>query len=124
MTTLTTLTNVKAIAADDENIQALDDEDPAVTLALADVGRIVLEGVYGNQTEMAQRYLAAHLLSLAFTEAGGRGPLSSETIGGITQSWTLPYLNQHTVVASTQYGLMFLEISRRRIAPALVVKSS
>lgn len=122
MAVLTTLDEVKAVAGADANIQALHEADVAVvhTMALAD--KIIKDTHYGTYTKEAQTYYVAHLLSLATTEAGGRGPLSSETIGGVTQSWTLPYLNQQTVIASTQYGLMFLELRKHMVVPVLIVK--
>jgi len=79
-------------------------------------------GKFKSKTEAAQTYFVAHILSVAFTVAGGQGPLSSESIGGITQSFTLPYLNQQTVIASTQYGLMYLEMVRACVVSVRSVK--
>jgi hypothetical protein len=110
MAALTTLDNIKAVSQDDSNIQGLHDSDKAVVQALNDVAFLVPSGRFGTATEILQRYLGAHLLSLAFQAVGGQGPLSSETIGGITQSFTLPYLNQKTVYGSTQYGLHYLDL--------------
>lgn len=108
--TPTTLTNIKLIAKDDTGIQSLSDTDDEVVLVLADVALHVTDIVFGSYQEMAQRYLAAHFLSLAKQPVGGRGPLSSYSIGGISRTFTLPYLNQKTVLGSTQYGLMFMEL--------------
>ena len=121
MAALTTLDNIKAITQDDANIQALVGTEDVVTLVLNDVDKRVTEGVFGTATEQAQRYLAAHLLSLAFQPVGGRGPLSSESIGGVSVSYTLPYLNQKTVLGSTQYGLMYMEIRNMVSAPVAIV---
>lgn len=117
----TTLDNIKQVAQGDYDIQDLHDSDPAVVQVLADVERIVPERL-GDHREMAQRYLAAHFLSVAFAASGGQGPLSTESIGGISQSFTLPYLNQKTVIASTQYGLQYLELMRMFTVPAIVAK--
>lgn len=92
-----------------------------VALVLADVALYVPEAHYLGRTELAQRYLGAHLLSVAYQPEGGRGPLSSESVGGVSRSFTLPYLNQKTVLGSTQYGLMFLEIRRSITAGFRVV---
>ena len=96
--------------------------DLAVINALDFADQSIKVGHFGNLTKNAQIYFVAHILSLAATVAGGRGPLSSETIGGVSASFTLPYLNQKSVVASTQYGLMYLEIRSQVIVPAMVVK--
>ena len=117
MAALTTLARIKLIAKDDAGIQALSDGDPEVDMVLDDVALHVQEGTFGSQTELAQRYLAAHFLSLANQPVGGRGPLSSESIGGISEAFTLPYLNQKTVLGSTQYGLMFMQIKDMTIPP-------
>lgn len=122
MAALATLDDVKAVAQADLNIQHMHEADLAVINALALVEKIVTEARYGDLTKDAQIYFAAHILSLAVTEAGGRGPLSSESIGGVTQSFTLPYLNRHSVIASTQYGVMFLELRDSVNVPAIIVK--
>lgn len=119
---LATIDTVQAVAQADTNIQGLHASDPAVTFALDLAEKMAPEAKFGTKALEAQTYLAAHILSLAFTVAGGQGPLSSESIGGITQSFTLPYLNQQTVIASTQYGLMYLEIVRGVIVPLRIVK--
>lgn len=121
MAIITTLAAVKSISKDDAFIQGLNQKDESVVNVFDLVDQMVSETKFGKKQKAAQMYLAAHLLTLANTDAGGRGPLSSESIGGITKSYTLPYLNQKTVIASTQYGLMFLEIKRRSIVPVLVV---
>lgn len=118
---LTTLDSIKAVAQDDSNIQGLHDSDKAVVQALGDVALLVPEARFGAMAEILQRYLGAHLLSLAFQAVGGQGPLSSESIGGISQSFTLPYLNQKTVYGSTQYGLHYLDLLNRvTVGPRVV----
>ncbi len=121
MAALATLDDVKAVAQADENIQAMHEADTAVVNAMSLVDQIVKDTRFGNLTKQAQTYFAAHILALATTEAGGRGPLSSETIGGVSQSFTLPYLNQRTVIASTQYGVMYLELRDHVIVSAISV---
>lgn len=121
MAALTNLNNIKAISKGDEKIQALNDTDPVVLAALSLVELEVPQAKFGTYTEMAQRYLAAHLIAMANESSEGKGNLSSETIGGISQSWTLPYLNTKSVLGSTQYGMQFIELRRRVIVPAIVV---
>ncbi len=106
----TTLARVQLISKADAGIQALTGLEPEVTMVLEDAALFVVVEVFGSYTEMAQRYIAAHFLSLAFQPVGGRGPLSSYSIGGISRTFTLPYLNQKTVLGSTQFGLFFMEL--------------
>lgn len=122
MAALTSLDNIKAITRGEDGIQQLQDTDIVVQQALADVDELVKPEIFGNKTEIAQRYLAAHFLSQALTDSGGRGPVSSETIGGISRSWTLPYLNQKSVLGATQYGMQYLEIRRAVVPPVTLVK--
>lgn len=122
MAVLATLDDVKAFSREDRNIQALHASDLAVTNAMALADQMVSADRFLGYTKTAQIYLIAHILSLAHTEAGGKGPLSSESIGGVSQSFTLPYLNRKTVIASTQYGLMFLELRDKVTVPAIVVQ--
>lgn len=117
MAALTTLANIKAIAQDDPNIQALTGTEDVVVQVLKDVDHFVKKAVWGDTTELAQRYLAAHLLSAAYLPVGGRGPLSSVSIGGVSRSFTLPYINQKTVLGSTQYGLMYMELRDMTVVP-------
>jgi len=121
MTILTDINKVKAVTADDDSIQELKDDSQAVLLVFGLVDKLVKVSKFGTLTEEAQTYYAAHLLSLAHTAAGGQGPVSSESIGDISTSFTLPYLNQHSVIASTQYGLYFIELRNSVIPKILVV---
>ncbi len=120
-TVLTTLANIKVIAKDDSYIQGLSENDAEVQLILSDVARHIVVAVYGDDTEPAQRYCAAHWLSMSNQPVGGRGPLSSINIGGISRSFTLPYINQKTVYGATQFGLMFLEYLNRNVVPFYVI---
>lgn len=122
MVALATLDDVKAIAQSDDNIPHMHESDIAVVNALDLADQTIKTGHFGNLTKNAQIYFVAHVLSLAATVAGGRGPLSSESIGGVTQSFTLPYLNQQSVIASTQYGLMYLELRGQVTVPAIIIK--
>lgn len=121
MAALTTLARIKAIAQQDAYIQGLSADSDAVVMVLEDVALHVTESVFGSYTEIAQRYLAAHFLSAAGQAAGGQGPLSSESLGGVSQSFTLPYLNRQTVLGMTQYGNQYLEYERKCIVPFRVV---
>ena len=121
MAVLTTLAQIQLIAKDDAGIQALSASDPEVVQVLEDADLFVDGNLFGDYTEIAQRYIAAHFLSLANQPVGGRGPLSSESVGGVSQSFTLPYLNQKTVLGSTQYGLMYMELANRVVTPFAMI---
>lgn len=125
MAALTTLIRIQLISKDDAFIQGLTGSDPLVLMILDDVDRHIKVEDYGSDTEAAQRYCAAHWLSISNQPVGGRGPLSSVSIGGISRSFTLPYINQKTVYGSTQYGLQFMEFQRRNVfAFRVIIPSS
>lgn len=124
MATLTTLAKIKSIARDDAAIQALTGTEDEVVNILADLALLVPESKFRSYTEIAQRYLGAHLLSMANQPSGGRGPVSSYSIGGITRSYTLPYLNRKEVFGATQYGMDFLQILDKVALPFDVLVSS
>lgn len=105
-------------------ILALTDADPIVVAVLEQVDIEVQESVFRTFTEMAQRYLAAHILAQGFQEPEGRGALSTEAVGSVSQSWTMPNLNTKSAIGSTQYGLRFLEIRDRVIPPARFIHPS
>lgn len=115
MAALTTLTRIQLIAGDDSFIQGLNATDPVVEMILDDVDRHIKVEDYGSDTEAAQRYCAAHWLSISNQPVGGRGPLSSVSIGGISRSFTLPYLNRKEVYGATQFGLQYMEFVRRNV---------
>lgn len=110
MALLTTLDRVKAIAVADTFIQGLTVASPIVAQVFQYVQNRVNEDPWGVHQQEAQDYLAAHLLSSAGQPVGGRGPVSSRTVGRVTTSFTLPYLNQTKQEGMTQYGLRYLGI--------------
>ena len=123
MAIVPTLAEVKAIAVDDAFIQAIADETNATWVRIeAYVDRTVKEDPYGDLKADAQLYLMAHMLSMANQPVGGRGPLSSESIGGISESFTLPWLNRTTVLGGTQFGIMHLEIRSQVVAAFRIIK--
>ena len=57
-----------------------------VTLILEDVAGQISSARYGAKEERAQRYLAAHFLSLAYSASlgqGGSGPVEMEKVGDV-----------------------------------------
>ena len=117
MAFLPTIGDVQAVAVDDAFIQGLAGTETVWVNMVAYVDKVVTEAIYKVLEFDAQLYLAAHILSMANQPVGGRGPLSSEGIGGINVAFTLPWLNRTTVLGGTQFGIMYLEI-RNQIIPA------
>lgn len=113
----TSLAKIQAVASGDANIQALTGSEQIVTLVLDWVVRACNETELGTRTEEAQTMLAAHHLHQAFENGPGVGSLSSESVGGISQSWTMPYNNPKTQLGSTWWGSRYLEIVKARVAP-------
>lgn len=103
---------------------ALTEDNPILVDVFEQVVLEVQEAVFGDFTERAQRFLAAAILAQAFQEPEGRGALSSETVGGVSQSWTMPNLNMKTQIGATQYGLRFLEIRDMVVPKAKFVPPS
>jgi len=118
---LTSLDRVKAIAQDDAFIQDLQPGDAIVAQALEYAEIVASEEVFGRRTAEAQDYFAAHTLSIAGQPSGGRGPVSSSSAGGVSRSFTLPYLNRTTVLGATQYGNRFLDIRNEVVAPIAMI---
>jgi hypothetical protein len=110
MTTAITLDDVKGVAIQDAYIQGLVDGDPRFDQMLAIADKVIHSTYFGELRETAITYLTAHLLNASKQDSGGRGPLSSISIGGISRTYTLPYLNQKTILGMTQYGLMYMEL--------------
>lgn len=119
---LPSIDDVQAVAKDDTDVQAVQITDTVWINMVTFVDKTVTEAVYGIHEFDAQLYLAAHILSMSFQPVGGRGPLSTESIGGVAQSFTLPWLNRTTVLGGTQFGIMFLEIRNFVVPPIHVVK--
>lgn len=120
MATSVTLDQVKVVAQQDAYIQSLADGDARFTQLLAAADKFVHSEYFGELRETAITYLTAHLLSSSKQDSGGRGPLSSISIGGISRTYTLPYLNQKTILGMTQYGLMYMELRDMCIPPFAV----
>lgn len=122
MSFLPTIADVQAIAVDDTFIQGLAGTEVVWDNMVTFVDKVVRIDEYGTLEFDAQLYLAAHILSMANQPVGGRGPLSSESIGGISQSFTLPWLNRTTVLGGTQFGIMHLQIRDMVIETVRVIK--
>ena len=105
---MTTKANILLIAPE---LSAMSDN--AFSLAIADAVAIVTLPSCPAKVEMAQRYLAAHLLTIARPEAsGGLSPsgaaLTSEKAGRESRGYGSAVQNSGSFgYGSTKYGIMF-----------------
>ena len=107
----TTKANVLLIASE---LSAITDDD-LWNLILSDVASEVSSSVYGVKQEKAQRYLAAHYMTLSspttLAPGAASGPLVSETIGKHRVSFSEPAeLSDATRYDETKYGRIFSQL--------------
>ncbi|MCK4959234.1 MAG: DUF4054 domain-containing protein [Planctomycetes bacterium] len=84
-------------------------------------GRRFKEDQYDEFRLEIQAYATAHFAQMAFTEAAGLGPKSSESIGGISASFTLPVLNTDEHWGETIFGRMVKKIMAQTSFPQFIV---
>jgi len=116
----TTQANVLAIAPELTNISP-----ETWAMILADVAADVSSEVYGTKQEIAQRYLAAHYLTLAMPgsvrNAQGSGPVTSESVGQVSVSYGSVNYRDRNRYDETSYGRMFNQIRRSCVIPFVVI---
>jgi len=117
----TTEANILAIAPElGENI-----DEGTWTIILADVAAAVTYSIYGAQQERAQRYLAAHLLTLSanvpLRSPGASGPVTSEKTSEVGVSYAQSKSKRQTQYDETSYGRIFAQIRKNKIIPFLSV---
>ena len=100
-----------------DNCTAVNEEEnpEAVALVMTDVGRISAQA-FGASYEEAQRYLAAHLLTVAAQEQANTplGPVTAQSVGGVSVSFGSP-TGGTTRYDSTKYGQRYKQLSRSTI---------
>lgn len=82
---------------------------------LNDVADDVTASVFGTKQERAQRYLAAHLLTLSRPQdrnPHASGPITSEKTGPLAVSYANPKVNSNGELDSTSYGREFMRIRK------------
>lgn len=72
---------------------------------------------WGSLTDLATLYLAAHLLSIS--KNGDHGPVTSETVGDLSQSYASGDATDNLMM--TGYGREFLRLRRSLVITPLVV---
>jgi len=107
----TTKTNVLIIAPELTTVS-----DDAWTLVLSDVAAQVSSAVYGTDQERAQRYLAAHYLTLVALSSSigsqASGPVVSESVGQVSKTYAQGSYADKNRYDETSYGRMFNQIRK------------
>jgi hypothetical protein len=86
-----------------------------VTLILEDVAGQISSSKYGAKEERAQRYLAAHFISLAYSSsqgAGGSGPVEMEKVGDVQVKYGVNSFSDASRYDETPYGRTYMTIRR------------
>lgn len=113
----TTKGNILKIAPE---LSAITDDD-VWTLVLADVADEVEYTVFGTKQEKAQRYLAAHYLTLLMPDNSRNpataGPITSETAGKVSRSYGLAQVKGQNRYDETSYGRVFNLMRRGIVIP-------
>ena len=101
-------------------LSAITDDD-VWTLVLADVAGEVESSVFGSKQEKAQRYLAAHYLTLLMPDnlrnPAAAGSMTSETAGKVSRSYGLARVKGQNRYDETSYGRVFHAIRRGIVIP-------
>ena len=92
--------------------------DDTWTLILADVAAEVSSSIFGTKQEIAQRYLAAHRLTLSLPSnlrnPNTAGALTSEGTGRVSKSYGKGSYAGQDRNDETSYGRMYNQIKRSR----------
>lgn len=110
----TTKDRISAIAPELKDFIA--DDSCVVSIILEDVASEVKQGVFGSKQERAQRYLAAHYLTLSnpATSSGSSGAVKREKVGDVEKEYTDASQLKGSQVgySETSYGRTYLQIRR------------
>lgn len=118
----TTIQNIKDFAPElDAYITANPNK---ANMVLSDVIKRVSSASFGEDTELAQRYLACHMLTLAKNSSTGgtpSGPITKEKVGNIEVTYgTNSNSSINSSYNSTQYGTMFDAIRKENLVSFIV----
>ena len=116
----TTEANIVLIAPELKDFIELEANNDLVALILEDVAAQIREAVYGTKQERAQRYLAAHLLTLIKqgedgASSGASGPVEKEKVGDVEIKYSnavLSNLSDMTRYDETKYGRVYMIIRK------------
>lgn len=95
-----------------------------LALVLNDVILQVSSCVFGNRQEEAQRYLAAHLLTMMVSAMSGGsapgGPMTSQQVGQVSVQYASLSLTILSRYDTTPYGMRFSQIKNMTVVPIAV----
>lgn len=92
---------------------------PAFDLAIADSALMINAIRWGTRADMAQRYLAAHLIALAFPDLSP--PLvTREMAGGVSRDYAIAMPTDQRALATTRFGRVYLDLLRMFRATPIV----
>ena len=95
-----------------------------VDLIIEDVAGQISSAKYGSKQERAQRYLAAHFLSLAKQAGegvGGSGPVEMEKVGDVQTKYGVNSFSDASRYDETPYGRTYVTIRRGCIGAFMTV---
>ena len=89
-----------------------DVDDTEIEMYLGDAISDVSSPVYGNDINRAQLYYAAHLVESSPTRAGGAavGPIKSQSVGGVSLTFSDAADSDSSDLNSTKYGKEFIRL--------------
>lgn len=87
---------------------------------LAQASRRFTIDQYGDFAEEIQAHAAAHYAQMAQTDPAGKGPISSESVGGVSVSYTLPVNNTPETYGETQFGRILKKMMKEHAPPNLL----
>ncbi len=117
---LATWDDVLKISSASPEIAAIVDI-PTQDFFLAFSAKMFTEKIFGSVTLEIQSYAAAHIAQMSATDSAGSGPPSTEVIGGISSTKTLPVLNTNETWGETIYGRMVKKIKTMFGPPTIIV---
>lgn len=89
---------------------------------LADVDNEVDAAMWNEFADKGKKYLAAHLGTLATRgSAAVSGPVTSESIGPMSRSYSTEAASEAGLLSSTRYGVEYVRIRRIAVGPAALV---
>lgn len=95
----------------------MDAVDAALRTRIIDLAKLrVSEKVFGELTELATAYLAAHMLTMR-TRSGAGGAVSSESEGSLSRSYTAS--SDKSLLASTSYGQEYIALRNTFVVPVI-----
>lgn len=117
----TTIQNIKDFAPElDAYITA---NTTKANMVLSDVIKRVSSASFGEDTELAQRYLACHMLTLAKNSSTGgtpSGAITKEKVGDIEVTYASGSSPMSSSFDSTQYGQMFEQLRKENLVSFIV----